>query len=56
MGKSGLSFFVPSGPDHPQSLMGPKLNQDPFSDVFQEDPTSCICVILITKKQTNKWP
>ena len=37
-------------PDHSQNLMKSKLQQDQSADFFQEDPTSSICVIWLTKK------
>ena len=52
MGKSGLGFLYPDrDPDHSQTLMGSKLDQDP-SSVFEVDP---ICGILhnYANKQTN---
>ena len=43
------------GSDQYHNLMGSKFDQDPSSD-FNEDPTNSICVILLTKKETDKWP
>ena len=45
-------FLYPADvPDNSQNVMGSKLDQDPFSDYFQEVHTSSICIILLT----NKW-
>ena len=41
-------FLYPDGdPDHSQNLMGPKFI------FFHEDPTSSICIILLTNRWTN---
>ena len=53
-GKIWILLYPDSDPDHSQNLMGSKLEQDPsgfFS--LEEGPTSSICVILQTNKQTN---
>ena len=55
-GKIWIFFLDPDGDsDRSQNLMGSKLDQDPSSDFFHEDPTSSICVILLTNKQLNNW-
>ena len=33
--------------DRSQNLIGSKLEQDPCSDFFQEDPTSSICIAIV---------
>ena len=49
-------FFYPdSDPDDSQNLMESKLDQEPSPDISQEDPTSSVCIILLTNRQTNKW-
>ena len=54
MEKSGsfIFFLCPDGdPDHSQNSMGSKLDQDSSSH-FHKDPTSSICVFLLTNRQT----
>ena len=48
-----LYLYPDSDPDHSQNFMGSKLDQDPASDFF-ENPTSSICVVLVTGKLTNR--
>ena len=46
-------MYPDNNPDQSQNLMRSTLDQDPAFDIFQEDPTSSICVMLLTNKQTN---
>ena len=50
MGKSGLFLYPDSNPDHSQSLMGSKSDQDPS---FQKDAISSMYLILLRNKQQN---
>ena len=34
--------------------MGSKLDLDPSTDFFQQDPTSSVCIILLAEKWTNR--
>ena len=38
-----------------QTVMGSNFDHDPSSNFFQKDPTSSICVFLLTNNQTDKW-
>ena len=41
-------------PDQSQNVMGSTFAKDPSSDFFHDVPTVSICVILLTKKYTNR--
>ena len=55
MGKSEsfIFLYLDSDPNHSQKLMESKLNQNPSFLLFHRDPTSSICLILLTNYRTN---
>ena len=53
MGKS-VFLYTDGDPDQSENLMGSRMHQDLSSDFLEDDPTSSICIILLTTKQTDK--
>ena len=44
-------MYPDSDPNHSQTLMACRLDQNASSDFFQEDPSSSILVILLTNRK-----
>ena len=48
-------MYIDPDPDHSQNVMESKLDQDLSSSFFHVEPTSSICLILLTNKLQDKW-